>query len=150
MNTLNDSGAGDQVKQGKYANALILILMSLLGVVASYFSYQIGQQRKEYKMSLETARAIDQRQRVREDSIRSIYQAKLDQREDYHERKYNLLQTKIDSIRDNIVAEAKMGRAKSEVLASQSKKVVNSIRDEVKKTTDAAKEFDSVSKSLSQ
>lgn len=150
MNTLNENGASDQIKQGKYANALILILMSLLGVVASYFSYQLGQTKKDAKDSLEKSIKDDRRQRAREDSIRGIYQAKLDQREDYHERKYNLLQTKIDSIRDNIVVEAKMGQAKSEVLASQSKKVAKSIQEEVKKTTDAAKEFDSVSKSLTQ
>lgn len=150
MSTFNDGGAGDEIKQGKYANGLILLLISLLGVVASYFSYQLGQTRTEYNTSLEQARISDQKQRVREDSIRAIYQTKLDGRESYHEKRYGLLELKIDSMNANYIAEIKMTRAKSEVLVNENRKVSKAFQVEVKKTKDVTKELDSVSNSVSK
>lgn len=150
MSTFNDSGAGGEIKQGKYANGLILLLMSFLGVVASYFSYQQGQVKSEYRASLEQSRLADQKQRIREDSIRAEYQSKLDGRESYHENRYNLLQVKIDSMNANYIAEIKMTRAKSEVLASENRKVSKAFQVEVKKTKEVTKELDSVSNSVSK
>jgi hypothetical protein len=150
MSNFNDQGAGDEVKQGKYANALILFLMSALISVAGYFAYQASQRRVEFEQAQLRHEKAEAKRTEREDKIRDLYQTKLDERERYHESRYLLLQTKIDSIRDNIIAEMKMGRVKSEVLATQSKKTAQSVQAEVKKTTAAAKEFDSVSKSITQ
>lgn len=150
MSTLNDGGAGEEVKQGRYANALILILISCLGVVGSYFSYQFGQLKADAKATQAEERAEAEKDRAREDKIREQYQKKLDERELHHERRYNVLQAKLDSIRDNIVTEAKMGSVKSEALASQGKKNAKAFQAEVQKTKEITKELDSVSNSVSK
>lgn len=150
MENFNDLGSGEQVKQGRYANALILFLMSALVAVASYFAYVAAQNKSSYESMKADFLKSEAERMQREDKIRDSYQAKLDDREKYHEGRYNLLQNKIDSIRDNMISEMKMGRVKSEALATQSTKIVKSVQGEVKKTVEATKEFDSATKSLSQ
>ncbi len=150
MNTFNDNGSGEQVKQGKYANAFLLFLMSALVAVASYFAYQNNQMEANYSKMAERDRAHNSERQSREDSIRREYQATLDKRENYHEGRYNKLQYKIDSIRDNTIADLKMGRVKSEALATQSKNIVKTLQSEVKKTSEVTKELDSVSNTVTQ
>lgn len=149
MSTFNDGGAGEEIKQGKYANGLILLLISLLGVVASYFSYQLGQSKTDYKQSKQEDKIEQEEQREREDKIREMYQSKLDQREQFHEHRYRLLQMRADSLSDYLV-DVRIGRAKSEFLASESKKTAKSFQAEVRKTVDVTKQLDSVSNSVSK
>lgn len=150
MSAFNDNGAGDEIKQGKYANAFLLFLMAALVAVASYFAYQSTKDKSEYQDYKKDIKLEEEDRRNREDKIRQEYQAKLDNREKYHEERYNLLQYKIDSLRDNIIADSKMNTVRSEVLATKSKKTAQSFQAEVRKTTNAAKELDSISKSVTE
>jgi anaerobic ribonucleoside-triphosphate reductase len=149
MSTLNDSGAGDEVKQGKYANALILILMSLLTIVGSYFSYQLGQSRREYKATRQEDKIEQEKQREREDKIRTEYQLKLDQREAFHEGKYNTVQMKADSLTRALI-DIKIGRVRAEVLVTKSKNTAKSFQEEIRRTENVTKQLDSISHSVSK
>jgi len=154
MSTFDDNGSGDQVKQGKYANAFLLFLMGCVISIASYFSYQMGQTKSESKESQAEFIKREQEQRTREDLIRNQYQSKLDEREKYHEGRYSVLQFRIDSLKDNTIANMKMDRIRSEVLTSNSRKTVKDFQGEVKKTVSVTKELDkeinSASESLPQ
>lgn len=154
MDNFNDNGSGDQIKQGKYANAFLLFLMACVVSIASYFSYQMGQTKSESKETQDQFIKREEAQREREDKIRNEYQSKLDEREKYHENRYGYLELKIESIKDSTIAELKSDRKRSEKLTSSSRKTVKDFQGEVRKTVDVTKELDkeinSASKSLSQ
>jgi cell division protein FtsB len=141
MSNFKDSG--DEVKQGRYANALIYFLMAIIVTVIPILFYRNNQLVKERN-------ADEEKDRAREDAVRIEVRKECKEEMDVARQELVTLRQEVRDLRDETISDLRAERARSEILASQSRRALKSIQVETQKTKQANKELDSVSKSLTQ
>jgi hypothetical protein len=139
----NFKNSDDEVKHGRYANAFIYFLMAVILTVIPILFWDNKKLRKENNSNAE-------KWIQREDVIRRecAEERREEQRED--DKRFEAVQQELRDLRNQTIADLREEREKSEDLATQSRRALRSIQVETKKTKQANKELDSVSKSLTQ
>lgn len=139
----NFKNSNDEVKQGRYANALIYFLMAIIVTVIPILFWDNKKLRKENNSNAE-------RWIQREDTIRKECAEEAREERKENDKRFEALQQELREMRNQTIADLREEREKSEELATASRRALRSIEVETKKTKQANKELDSVSKSLIQ
>lgn len=139
----NFKNSDDEVKHGRYANAFIYFLMAVILTVIPILFWEIMKLRKENNSNGE-------KWIQREDAIRKecVEERKEQQRKD--DERFEAVQQELRDLRNQTIADLRSEREKSEELATESRRALRTIQVETKKTKQANKELDSVSKTLAQ
>lgn len=139
----NFNKSDDEVKHGRYANALIYFLMAIIVTVIPILFWDNKKLRKENNSNAE-------KWILREDAIRRecAEERRIEDRE--NDERFAEVQQELKDLRNQTIADLRSEREKSEELAIQSRRALRSIQVETKKTKQANKELDSVSNSLTQ
>lgn len=139
----NFKESGDEVKQGRYANALIYFLMAIIVTVIPILFYRNNSLVKENN-------AFEEKAQKREDAIRAEERAECKEELEQARTELVSLRQEVRDLRDETISDLRAERQRSETLATQSRRALRSIQTETRKTKQANKELDSVSKSLTQ
>ncbi len=139
MSTFKESG--NEVKQGRYANAFLYFLMAaLLSVSGLLIQAWVSKEKAVAKAYSEGLKRADKKD-AECDSI-------IERRDRRHDAEIAILQREVRELRDSHIAELKEERENSERLATESRRALRTIRAETQKSKQASREIDSVTKSL--
>lgn len=139
MSTFKDSG--DEVKQGRYANAFLYFLMAALLTVSSVLWFDNKNLREINTTLVSTSQAREDKKDAQCDS--TIERMTIRFRDDIRAQ-----QEEFRVFRDETISDMREGRERSEILSSQSRKAARSFQVESQKTKQFSNQIDSVTEKL--
>lgn len=139
MSTFKDSG--DEVKQGRYANAFLYFLMAALLTVTSVLWFDNKNLREDNAGLIANSQAREDKKDAQCDS--TIERMTIRFRNDII-----ALQNEYRDFRAETISDMREGRQRSEVLASQARRAAKEFQSESKKTKQFSNQIDSVTEKL--